>query len=134
MQKQARSFAKKELAPRAKERAKEITVPREIWKKIADVGYTGLGLPEKYGGQEASWVSRGIVIEELSKVDFNIGVLVHHVQNMAAIIVMGSEEAANEWVPSLISTDKVCCAGITEPDFGSDVGAIRSEAIKKGDY
>jgi alkylation response protein AidB-like acyl-CoA dehydrogenase len=105
---QVRSFAKKELAPGALKRAKETEIPREIWEKVADMGYTGLDIPEKYGGQEASWISRGIVIEELSKVDFNVGSLVHHIQNMAWITSQASEEVAAEWVPKLISTDKVC--------------------------
>jgi cyclohexanecarboxyl-CoA dehydrogenase len=132
LQAQARSFARKELAPGAKERAKEVTVPHDIWKKISDLGYTGLGVPEKYGGTEVGWVSRGVVLEELAKVDFNIGILTHHVQNMAAIIAMGSEEAAAEWVPKLISTEKICSAAITEPDCGSDVAAIKTKAIKNG--
>jgi cyclohexanecarboxyl-CoA dehydrogenase len=134
LQAQARSFAKKELALGALKRAKEVEVPREIWKKIADMGYTGLGVPEKYGGQEASWISRGIVIEELSKVDFNVGSLVQHIQNMAWIVAQASEEVAAEWVPSLISTDKICSSAITEPDCGNDVGAIKTGAIRNGDY
>lgn len=133
LQEEVRSFAREELLPGSKDRAKNPAVPREIWKKIADLGYTGMGLPEKYGGRKASWVERGIVLEEVSKVDVNMGVLIHHVQNMADIILKGSEEAADEWVPSLIRTDKICCAGITEPDCGSDVSAIRTEAIKKED-
>ena len=131
---QVRSFAKKELAPGALKRAKETTVPREIWKKIADMGYTGLGVPEKYGGQEASWISRGVVIEEISYVDLNLGGLTHHVQNMAWMTAQGSEEVAAEWVPKFVSTDKICSAAISEPDCGSDIAAIKTRAIRDGDY
>lgn len=131
---QVRSFAKKELAPGARERAKQTTVPRTIWKKIADMGYTGMGIPEKYGGQEASWISRGVVIEELSYVDLNLGGLTHHVQNMAWMVAQGTKEMAAEWVPGFVSTDKICSAAITEPDCGSDVAAIKTTAIRDGDY
>jgi cyclohexanecarboxyl-CoA dehydrogenase len=131
---QVRSFAKKELAPRAMKRAKETTVPREIWKKIADMGYTGLGIPEKYGGQEASWISRGVVIEEISYADLNLGGLTHHVQNMAWMTAQGSEEVAAEWAPAFIRTDKICSAAISEPDCGSDIAAIKTRAIRDGDY
>jgi cyclohexanecarboxyl-CoA dehydrogenase len=134
LQAQVRAFAKKELAPGALKQAKETIIPREIWKKVADMGYTGLDVPEKYGGQEASWISRGIVIEELSKVDFNVGSLVQHVQNMAWMASQASEEVAAEWVPAFVSTDKICSAAITEPDCGSDVAAIKTRAIRDGDY
>jgi cyclohexanecarboxyl-CoA dehydrogenase len=131
---QVRSFAKKELAEGAMQRAKDGLIPPEIWKKVADMGYTGMDIPEKYGGQEASWIARGIVIEELAKVDFNVGSLVHHVQNMAWIASQASEEVAAEWVPKLVSTEKVCSSAITEPDCGSDVGAIKTKAVRDGDY
>jgi cyclohexanecarboxyl-CoA dehydrogenase len=131
---QVRSFAKKELAPGALKRAKETEIPREIWKKVADMGYTGLGIPEKYGGQEASWISRGVVVEEISYVDLNLGGLTHHVQNMAWMAAQGSEEVAAEWTPKFISTDKICSAAITEPDCGSDVAATKTRAIRDGDY
>jgi len=131
---QVRSFANKELAPGAMKRAKETVIPREIWKKIADMGYTGLGVPEKYGGQEASWISRGVVIEELSYADLNLGGLTHHVQNMAWMTAQGSEEVAAEWVPAFVSTDKICSAAISEPDCGSDIAAIKTKAIRTGDY
>jgi cyclohexanecarboxyl-CoA dehydrogenase len=131
---QVRSFAKKELAAGAQKRAKETLIPREIWKKIADLGYTGLGIPEKYGGQEATWITRGVVIEELSYADVNIGGLTHHVQNMAWMAAQGCEEVAAEWVPAFVSTDKICSAAISEPDCGSDIAAIKTRAIRNGDY
>ena len=131
---QVRSFAKKELAAEAQKRARETTVPREIWKKIADLGYTGLGVPEKYGGQEATWITRGVVIEELSYADVNIGGLTHHVQNMAWMTAQGPEEVAAEWAPAFVSTDKICSAAISEPDCGSDIAAIKTRAIRDGDY
>ncbi len=130
---QVRDFARKELAPGAKKRAKETEIPKELWKKIADLGYTGLGVPEKYGGQEATWVTRGVVIEELSRVDINVGGLTHHVQNMAWMAAQGKEEVMSEWVPSFVSTEKVCCAAISEPGCGADVAAIQTRAVKDGD-
>ena len=133
-QKEVRAFAEKELAPGAKDRAKQATVDRELFKKMAKLGYTGLGIPEKYGGQEVGWVSRGVVDEELAKVDFNIGSLMSHTQNMASMIAKGPEEVAAEWVPALISTDKICSAAVSEPDCGSDVGAIKTRADRDGNY
>ena len=133
LREQASKFAKRELAAGSKERAKQDTVDREIFRKIGKLGYTGLGIPEKFGGQEATWVDRGIVLEELSRADFNVGSLTAHTQNMAAMVSRASEEVAMEYVPFLISTDKVCSAAISEPDCGSDVGRIRTRATKNGD-
>ena len=133
LREQARSFAKKELAAGAKERSKQSIVPPEIMKKVAAMGYTGLCVPEKYGGQEVSAISRGIVIEEISKVDFNIGVLTSHCQIISAMILRGSEELAAEWVPHIISTDKIGSIAITEPDCGNDIGAIKTRAVRDGD-
>ena len=132
---QVNAFAKKELAPGAKKRAKCTEIPKELWKKIAALGYTGMGIPEKYGGQESTWITRGVVIEELAYADINIGGLTHHIQNMAWMAAQGQEDIAREWVPTFISTEKVCCAAITEPDCGVDVAAIKTRAIKDGgDY
>jgi cyclohexanecarboxyl-CoA dehydrogenase len=130
---QVRDFAKKELAPGAKKRAKCTEIPRELWKKIANLGYTGLGISGKYGGQEATWVTRGVVIEELAYADVNIGGLTHHIQNMAWMTSQGKEEVAAEWVPAFINTDKVCSAAISEPECGADVAAIQTRAVKDGD-
>jgi cyclohexanecarboxyl-CoA dehydrogenase len=130
---QVRDFARKELAPGAKKRAKTSEIPGELWNKIADLGYTGLGVPEKYGGQESSWVTRGVVIEELGYADVNIGGLTHHVQNMAWMASQGKEELAAEWVPAFVRTEKVCCAAISEPDCGADVAAIKTRATRDGD-
>ncbi len=130
---QVRDFARKELAPGAKKRAKSPEIPREIWKKVADLGYTGLGVPEKYGGQEATWITRGVVIEGLAYADVTIGGLTHHIQNMAWMTAQGPEEVAATWVPGFVSTDKVCSAAISEPECGSDVAAIQTRAVREGD-
>jgi cyclohexanecarboxyl-CoA dehydrogenase len=131
---QVRSFAKKEVAPNLKQHSQDPEVPRDLWKKLADMGYTGMGIPEKYGGQDATWISRGVVIEELSYANVNIGGLTHHIQNMAWMAAQGPEETAAEWVPHFVSTDKICSSAISEPDCGSDVAAIKTRAVRDGDY
>lgn len=131
---QVLKFAKNRLAKGAKERAKKDTIDRDLFKEIGKIGYTGLGIPEEYGGQEASWVSRGIVNEELAKADFNVGSLTAHTQHMALLVSRGYSGVAKEFIPDLISTEKICSSAISEPDCGSDVGGIRTKAVKEGDY
>ena len=94
---EVRDFARRELAPGAKERARVCGAPRDILKKLADMGLLGISIPEKYGGQGADWVSLGIAIEELSKVDFFAGpktrsqiiqlVDDHHTHHRAQLII-----------------------------------------------
>ncbi|MCK5654323.1 MAG: acyl-CoA dehydrogenase family protein, partial [Dehalococcoidia bacterium] len=72
---QVQEFAQKELAPGAKERAKKTEVDMKIVKQMADLGLLAMNVPEKYGGQTVSWVTVGIAIEELAKVDFTVSVL-----------------------------------------------------------
>ena len=70
---EVRNFAQKEIAPGAKVGAKLEEIPWDLLKKIGDAGLFGVNLPEKYGGQPADWVSFGIVIEELSRAEFILG-------------------------------------------------------------
>ena len=70
---EVREFARREIAPGSKKRAKQEFIDRELVKKVADQGLIGLTVAEKYGGQGADWVTTGIAIEELSKTDFAIG-------------------------------------------------------------
>lgn len=102
---QMRDFALRELAPTAKERAK-CELPREMFKKIADMGLFGITLPQKYGGQGADWVSLGIAVEELAKVDFSVSLLpVSSV--MFQFFLSSPEEVWREWLSPIIKGDKI---------------------------
>jgi len=131
---EVRSFAQKELAPGAKERAKLERVPQQVVAKLTEAGLVGVSIPEKYGGQGADWVSLGIVAEELSKVDvsaFPVAVM----PGIAFLCLQhGSEELRQEWLPRLSRGGKLVCWALTEPDAGSDAAAIKTSAAKKGDH
>ncbi|MDP2954239.1 MAG: acyl-CoA dehydrogenase family protein [Chloroflexota bacterium] len=128
-----RDFARRELAPGAKERAKLGTLPAEAVKKLADAGLLGLTLPEKYGGQPSDWVSLGIMHEEIAKIDFG---LIHSMVIVPAAgmaLLEGSEEVRREWLPALARGEKAACLCLTEPDAGSDAAALKSRAVRDGD-
>ena len=129
-----RNFAQRELAPGAKERAKQDNVPLDIIKRVADMGLLGINLPEKYGGQQGDWVSVGIALEELSRVDFSAAMLL--VMPMATSLVLqhASPELESEWLPQLINGSKIVCLCLTEPDCGSDATAIKMSAVRDGDH
>lgn len=131
---EVRSFAQKELAPGAKERAKLEAVPREIVKRLGEMGLLGVSLPEEYGGQGSDWVSLGIAIEELAKASLFEGFYPVIPGVCYTCLRHGSEELRREWLPPLIRGEKISCWALTEPDAGSDAAAINTRATKKDDH
>ncbi len=129
-----RRFGQKELAPGVQERAKQAYYPRELIKKIADLGVLGLNIPAKYGGQEADSVMIGIAIEELGRADSDIGLPVILSAMMGFILKQGSEELQAEWLPQIASGEKLACLGMTEAEAGSDLAALKAIAVRDGDH
>lgn len=128
-------FAQKELAPGAKERAKKGEVDLEIVKKMADIGLMSMNVPEKYGGQEVSWVTVGIAIEELAKADFTISVLpISGPGFLGPVLTHAPEELQQKWFPPILRGELLPCLCLTEPDCGSDAVAIKTRAVRDGDY
>ena len=123
------NFAQRELEPGARQRAKREQVDRQLVRRLGEVGLLGLKLPEKYGGQPADFVSIGIAVEEISKVDFALGWLPTQI---GRIIEVASSETQEEWLPAFISGQKICCLGVTEPNHGSDVAGIETRAERRG--
>ncbi|MFA4835629.1 MAG: acyl-CoA dehydrogenase family protein [Dehalococcoidia bacterium] len=132
---EVRRYVEKEMAPIAKDLAKlEHNLPKEIRKKLADGGFYGLNLPEKYGGQPADWISVGIAIEEFARLNMLLGAhLVHPVGTGLFMTSHGSEEMREIWLRRLINGEVLSCHALTEPDCGSDAAAIKTKAVRKGD-
>jgi|YelNatPaOPRAMG01_1025707.scaffolds.fasta_scaffold22593_5 cyclohexanecarboxyl-CoA dehydrogenase len=134
LRREVKDFAQRELAPGAKERAKSPVLPRDLIRRMGELGFLGISLPEKYGGQGADWVSLGIVVEELSKVDLGMGMLPMGPALAYLCLQQGAEEVKEEWLPPLIRGEKIPCFCVTEPDCGSDAAAMKTVAMKDGDY
>lgn len=133
LQEQARRLAENEFRERAGEWDREEKFPEENNRRLAELGYLGMALPEQYGGADASLVDTYLVIEELAKVDLATALLVHE-QNVSPrmIAVYGSEEQKQKFLPPLISGDIHCSIAWTEPQAGSDGTAIRTTAKPDG--
>jgi len=134
--KEARNFAQKEIAPGAKERAKQEDLTPEairVMKKMADNGYTGINIPEEYGGQPGDWVTLAIAVEELSRAEFSAGGAPLSGQIPYGLFA-DREDLRKEWVPKSIMGEKRLCFCVTEPDAGSDVTGMKMKATKDGDY
>ncbi|MDP7239776.1 MAG: acyl-CoA dehydrogenase family protein [Dehalococcoidia bacterium] len=132
-QRQVRDFARKELLPGAKERAKQDTMDTNLVKRMGDMGLLGLTLPQEYGGTPGDWVMVGITVEEIARADFSLSLVPHQVIGCGLGIVQGSDEAKEKWLPPLISGEKLVALCLTEPGCGSDAAAIQTTATRTGD-
>lgn len=135
MRKMVRDFAETEIAPFV-ERMEEGEFPRDIIRKMAELGLMGITIPEKYGGSGMDFTSYIIAINELSKVSATIGVIlsVHTSVGTNPILYFGTEEQKKKFIPKLASGEYLGAFCLTESSAGSDAGNLKSKAIKKGDH
>jgi alkylation response protein AidB-like acyl-CoA dehydrogenase len=130
-----RGFVIKELAPHAEE-WEETTFPDWVFKRLGELGFLGLDKPEEYGGQGGDYYSSLVLAEEIvhsRSGGLAMGVAVQTDMAMPPILAFGTEEQKREWVVPAIAGDAILCLGITEPDAGSDVAAIKTRAVRDGD-
>jgi alkylation response protein AidB-like acyl-CoA dehydrogenase len=110
-------------------------VPPELIRKMGELGFLSMRIPEKYGGKPATWVMVGILAEEIAKANISIASLIlFHYGVILSLSSDGTEEAKEEWLSGLAKGERLGCISMTEPDSGSDVSAIKTKAIKEGDH
>ncbi len=132
-----RDFLDKEVMPNIDKWEEEQRTPKEIWKKMGDLGYMGLNYPEKYGGMDVDFFYSVIFAEEVSKCysgGFAIAPMVTQYMSSTYINKHGSEFLKEKYLTKTISGDWVSAIGISEPGAGSDVANIQTKAIKEGDH
>lgn len=137
MQEMARSFAEKEIAPFADKWDEEHYYPREIIKKMGELGFFGTIIPEEYGGTNSGsgFMNMAILSEEISRASSSIRVS-FNMQTVGpglSILRYGNESQKQKYIPGLVGADLIGCFAITEPDAGSDVLAIKTTAVLDGD-
>jgi glutaryl-CoA dehydrogenase len=130
-----RSYVRKEVLPHIGQWFDEATLPaRDLAKAFGDLGLLGMHL-EGYGCAGASPMAYGLAVMELEAGDSGIRSLVSVQGSLAmfAIWKFGSEEQKQHWLPRMAAGDAVGCFGLTEPDFGSNPGGMRTRARRDGD-
>ncbi|MGH9711222.1 MAG: acyl-CoA dehydrogenase, partial [Candidatus Acidiferrales bacterium] len=135
LQRTVRDFAETEVKPLAKELDETGHFPREIFRKAAELGLTGVAFPEQYGGAGMDHVSYTIVIEEISRACASTGVILS-VQNSLycePIYRFGTEEQKKKFLAPFARGEKIGCYALTEPQAGSNAAALRTKAVLKGD-
>jgi alkylation response protein AidB-like acyl-CoA dehydrogenase len=126
-----RRFVEKELRPHADE-WEQTTFPDWVFHRMGELGFLGLDKPEDVGGQGGDYYTSLVLAEELARSESGgmaMGLAVHTDMAMPPIIAFGTEEQKKEWVEPAIRGEKILCLGITEPDAGSDVAAIKTRAV-----
>ena len=129
-------FLKKEVVPHINKWEEDGKVERFIWEKFGEMGYFGLASPEAYGGLDLDLFYTVILLEELQKVNsggFAANMWAHAYLAMTHLNKEGSHEIKEKYLTPSITGEKIGCLCITEPFGGSDVGGMRSTAVKKGD-
>jgi alkylation response protein AidB-like acyl-CoA dehydrogenase len=129
-----REFAAAEIAPHVMEWDEAQTFPLEVIQKLGKLGYMGAIFPEKYGGAELGYVEYSIIIEELSRVDGSVGIIVAAHTSLCSnhIYKAGSEEQKQKYLPKLASGEWIGCWSLTEPEAGSDAAGTRTTAAHDG--
>ncbi len=126
-----RSFAEQEVAPVAGELDASKAFPYEIVAQMAALGWMGISYPEQYGGAGSDTLAYAICVEELARADSSVAITLcaHSSLGIAPIALFGSDEQKERLLPELCAGTKLGAFGLTEPEAGSDAGALRTRAV-----
>ena len=132
----ARDFAQNEIAPSAVERDIKAEFPYEIVKKLGEFGFMGMMVPPEWGGAGFDTISYVLAMEEISKVDASVGVIMSVNNSLVCFGIekWGSEAQKERFLKPLASGQKLGCFCLSEPEAGSDATNQKTEAKKDGDY
>ncbi len=135
LRKTVREFSEKEIAPNVMKWDEDSHFPLETIKELGRLGLLGTIFPAEYGGAGMGYIEYVIAIEELSRVDGSVGIIVAAHTSLCSnhIFVAGNEEQRKKYIPKLATGEWIGAWGLTEPGSGSDAGGARCSAVRKGD-
>lgn len=130
-----RDFAEAEIAPHAAQWDRDHYFPVDVVHAMGDLGLFGLIFPERVGGSDGDFASLCVAIEELGRVDQSMGITLSAGVGLGAnpIFQFGSADQQDRWLPDLVAGRALGAFGLTEADGGSDAGATRTRAERRGD-
>lgn len=136
IRKAARDFAQNELLPGVIERDEKMQYPKEQVKKLAELGFLGMMTAPKYGGGGMDTISYVLAMEEISKVDSSVSVIMSVNNSLVCwgLETFGTEEQKQKYLVPLAKGEIVGAFCLSEPEAGSDATSQRTTAIDKGDY
>jgi glutaryl-CoA dehydrogenase (non-decarboxylating) len=133
VQKLARDFSEKEIAPDAAKDDKEHIFRKDLVAKMGSLGFFGCLIPEKYGGNGLGFLAHALISEEIARIHSAIRVYLNMQAGPAlTLFEFGNEEQKKKYIPGLLSGESIGLFAITEPDAGSDVAAMKTIAKREG--
>ncbi|SHG27794.1 hypothetical protein SAMN05443549_10396 [Flavobacterium fluvii] len=131
-----RDFAEKNIRPYIMEWDEAQTFPISLFKKLGEMGFMGVLVPQELGGSGLGYHEYVTIVEEISKVDPSIGLSVaaHNSLCTNHILAFGNEEQKKKWIPKLATGEHIGAWGLTEHNTGSDAGGMNTTAVKDGDH
>src|SRR3954471_2196649 len=127
-----RDFAEAEIAPHAAQWDRDHHFPVDVVQQMGKLGLMGLTAPEEYGGagEDGDFTSLCVAIEEIGRVDQSMGITLEAAVGLGInpILTFGDAAQKEQWLPDLVSGQKLAAFGLTEPGAGSDAGATRTRA------
>jgi len=134
-QKTIREFCDKEIKPIAQKIDQEEYFPKDLYKKMGQMGLLGMTVPQKYGGAGIDRISYMIALEEISRVCGSTGITVeaHNSLGVGHIYEKGTEEQREKYLPNLLNGKELAAWALTEPNAGSDAGSLQTTAVLDGD-
>lgn len=135
LQQMVRDFAQKEIAPEVERMETEDRFPREVIRKMGELGLMGIPVAEEWGGSGADFISYILAIEEIAKVSPTVGVIlsVHTSVGTFPLLRYGTEQQKQQYIPKLARGEYIGAFGLTEPQAGSDASGLRTTAKRVGD-
>jgi len=126
------AYAQEKLMPRIVEAARNESFDRRIMLEMGELGLLGCTIPQEYGGAGLNYVSYGLIAREVERVDsgYRSAMSVQSSLVMHSIYAFGTEAQRRKYLPKLARGELIGCFGLTEPDHGSDSGALRTHAEK----
>jgi len=136
VQKMAREFARKNLAPLAAERDQKHEYPEESLKKMGELGLLGMLVPEEYGGEAMDTVSYALAMSEIAYACASTAVImsVHNSICCGSLLRFGSEAQKKQYLEPMAGGDFICSFALSEPESGSDAASLTTTAEKDGDH
>ena len=135
LQSMVRDFAAREIAPHVREWDEAARFPIDTIRQLGGLGLMGCIFPDEYGGSGMGYVEYVLAIEELSRVDGSVGIIVAAHTSLCSnhIFVAGNEAQKRRYIPRLATGEHIGAWALTEPNSGSDAGSARCTAERKGD-
>jgi hypothetical protein len=134
LRREIRDFAEREIRDNVMKWDEESKFPLDVIKQLGKMGVMGIIFPAEYGGAGLGYIEYVIAVEELSRVDGSVGIIVAAHNSLCSnhIFLAGSEEQKRKYIPKLATGEWIGAWGLTEPGSGSDAGSARTTAVKKG--